>query len=620
MALNTPTHQDGSERDRESLRDNQNGAITVLGMVFSMFLIALLFYALGIGRTILAQEGMQDAADAAGFASAVIHARGMNLIVYINWIMAALLAILIALRLLQSLFVMGSIIFYGLAGPSFGATLPIATWCQGMGIWFSTAYQEAKTPIDALLRISHLAEKGVSVVVPAIATLGALGEAAESHPPANGAFALPARVSLPTESDSFSVACERGGELVGELVLAPLGPEIRGLFGDAMGGLVKSMSAYFCGDGKGEPPTHKRTIERVVPEFEAENCDSPEQCDEAKKRDQESRPKLWLDDPCPPYSDCELRSIRARALCRPLEGSVPHSYQYLKEEVEVVYRFEQNKIIEESRKIKSSEVVTDETIPCVDKPLDRFREWSDWDPKIRPQSEKLPRPVCKGVGTRVGGRPASGRSPPIPETHIAHILSCTFEEELEEPLTEKGETAGGDESKSPMKVEKDLAQGGEAFQIRTVAFGEGVGPGYFKDGVKIAFSAPQAESSEQTSVATQQLEGISAEAMTFLGKISIAHAEYYFADIDPGNPATREDWMWRPAWTARLRRFRMPSREESQAEERSVTARSGADNTTREKFGGLKPTSDPESACQSSMGDCGGLSDALPSLDALVIH
>lgn len=623
MAPSAPLFAAPSRTGPSDLQADESGAITVLGMVFSMLLIALLFYALGIGRTILAQEGMQDAADAAGFASAVIHARGMNLIVYINWVMAALLAILIALRLLQSLFMIGTIIFYGLAGPTFGATLPIAGFCQGMERSFASAYNAAKPPIDALLRISHLAEKGVSVVVPAIATLGALGEAAESHPPANGAFALPASVSLPVESDKFSVACERGGELVGDLVLAPLGPEMAGQFGDAIGDLVKSMTAYFCGDGKGEPPTYPRTVERVAPEFHGKDCKTPEECAEADRRNQEERPNLALGDPCPPYSACEFRAARARAHCRPLSGSTPSSYQYLQEEVEVVYRFEQNKVIEDSRKIKSSQLINSETIPCADKPVDRFRSWSDWDLELRPNQEKFPRPLCKGVAVTVTRRPgngqsASGRSPPIPETHIAHILSCTFQEKIEEPLTEKGETAGGDESKSPMKVEKDLALGGEAFQVRTVAWGDGVGPGYFKDGVKLAFTKQEPEGAEETPSVSQSIEGFSAEAMTFLGKVSIAQSEYYFADIDAS--AQESDWMWRPAWTARLRRFRLPSNEEKQAEQDRVQARSSIDDAAREKFGGMQASSDPESSCQASMGECAGLTDALPSLDALVIH
>ena len=75
----------------------------LIGLLMAVFLVGILYHVVGIGDAVLHRERMQDAADAAAFSGAVLHARGMNLVVLINIIMAALLAILVALKLLQSL-------------------------------------------------------------------------------------------------------------------------------------------------------------------------------------------------------------------------------------------------------------------------------------------------------------------------------------------------------------------------------------------------------------------------------------------------------------------------------------------------------------------------------------
>ena len=51
------------------------------------------------GRGVCGDErGMQEAADATAFSAAVLHARGMNLLVMINLIMACVLAVRVALK------------------------------------------------------------------------------------------------------------------------------------------------------------------------------------------------------------------------------------------------------------------------------------------------------------------------------------------------------------------------------------------------------------------------------------------------------------------------------------------------------------------------------------------
>ena len=91
---NTRTPRPGLHRD-------DSGAIMVIGVFMAMLVTGFLYYIIGIGNTIIFRERMQDAADAVAFSGAVMHARGMNLIAMINIVMALLVSILFAMRLVQ---------------------------------------------------------------------------------------------------------------------------------------------------------------------------------------------------------------------------------------------------------------------------------------------------------------------------------------------------------------------------------------------------------------------------------------------------------------------------------------------------------------------------------------
>jgi len=73
----------------------------VLGVFLAMLLVGFLYYLLGVGNTILYRERVQDAADAMAFNGAVMHARGLNIIALINITLAMLMAVWIAMRVVQ---------------------------------------------------------------------------------------------------------------------------------------------------------------------------------------------------------------------------------------------------------------------------------------------------------------------------------------------------------------------------------------------------------------------------------------------------------------------------------------------------------------------------------------
>jgi hypothetical protein len=75
---------------RAELAADQGGAVMLIGLLLALAVVGGLWCLIGIGDAILAREVSQEAADSAAFTNAVIHARGMNFIAFINIIVMAL--------------------------------------------------------------------------------------------------------------------------------------------------------------------------------------------------------------------------------------------------------------------------------------------------------------------------------------------------------------------------------------------------------------------------------------------------------------------------------------------------------------------------------------------------
>jgi hypothetical protein len=79
--------------DLRDLHKDQRGAIMLMGLCMSCFLIGGLWFLIGMGDTIVFRDQMQEATDHAAFMSAVLHAKGMNFISACNLILLAIIAI-----------------------------------------------------------------------------------------------------------------------------------------------------------------------------------------------------------------------------------------------------------------------------------------------------------------------------------------------------------------------------------------------------------------------------------------------------------------------------------------------------------------------------------------------
>ncbi len=160
-----------------SLVADRRGAIMVMGIPMCIFLVGALWYIAGVGDALVYRERMQEGADAVAFSTAVINARGMNVIVLVNLLMAAILAIRVAINLIKYTLIILAGIFDVLGDVPF---LPTAVFFHGLELLavegaqaMQTADNVTRQPIDEALILLNKAETFVQYATPA----GALGAA-----------------------------------------------------------------------------------------------------------------------------------------------------------------------------------------------------------------------------------------------------------------------------------------------------------------------------------------------------------------------------------------------------------------------------------------------------------
>jgi hypothetical protein len=134
------------------LHNDKRGAIMLMGLCMSCFLIGSLWFLIGIGDAIVFRDTMQEATDHATFTSAALHAKGMNFISACNLFILALIAVHIIMGLIHDILLAVCIISLGF----------------GCGAWVSwrrvyTTYSKIFKPIAGGL---HMAEVAASFGYP----------------------------------------------------------------------------------------------------------------------------------------------------------------------------------------------------------------------------------------------------------------------------------------------------------------------------------------------------------------------------------------------------------------------------------------------------------------------
>lgn len=258
-----------SAEERASLYAEESGAIMLIGVFMAIFLVGMLYWVVGIAEVTVYRQHLQDAADAASFASAVTQAKGMNLIVLANFVMAILMGLLILLYVANDVLTLSYLIATMAIGPPvFCCWSPNPLWVPAM-----TAIESAREVVLAAIesyepfvmeanQIIHLATEGVIYGYPAIAqarSYETIGDASFSSVTSSG-FPLPIYAQLPVEDDDTREMCDRGIEYCADLAgrvlswIPLVGSAAASLFRRLYKGLARGHASHLCGERSGVPP------------------------------------------------------------------------------------------------------------------------------------------------------------------------------------------------------------------------------------------------------------------------------------------------------------------------------------------------------------------------------
>jgi hypothetical protein len=277
-----------------SLAHDDRGAIMVLGIFMCATLVGALWYIAGVGDALVYRERLQEAADAAAMSCAALNARGMNLIVFLNLIMACVLAIRVALKTIQAALIVAEVVFAICAVIPFN---PLAGVCGGLipltgdAIEFiQNLIEDTREPINSTLKGLHAAQKAIKAVTPGGSVAGTKVQLLDKYKPfiVAGFDPIPSMASpqpetilpsngLPVEDGSLDKLCGKAGAAVGSLIdsLIPIDlGDASGLFSGIMEDVAKAGGSWFCElGGSGSPPNFD----------DLTNKTANKQCDEKKE-------------------------------------------------------------------------------------------------------------------------------------------------------------------------------------------------------------------------------------------------------------------------------------------------------------------------------------------------
>jgi hypothetical protein len=254
---------------RHAIVQDERGAVLVLGVFMCACMVGALWYLAGLGDALVYRERLQEGTDAAAFSAAALHARGMNLVVLLNLVMACILAVRVTLKAVQSGLALAAV---------FCALVPFLaefepTCLEGIKLT-EDAIRATRQPINNTLKALSRTQNAIKTLVPAAALAGALQVGEKYAPIVREASAVnPKRLTgLPLEEGSIDKLCAEAGEsVVGLLAWAlpvSLPDMAMGKIRSVVGKAVSTGGAYFCelGSGPATPPDFSDEIESTAKE------------------------------------------------------------------------------------------------------------------------------------------------------------------------------------------------------------------------------------------------------------------------------------------------------------------------------------------------------------------
>lgn len=283
----------------KAIARDDRGAVLVMGIFMCTCLVGALWYLAAIGDSILYRERLQEASDAVVFSNAVLHARGMNLIVLINLIMACVLAIRVALKVTQIVLAIAAAVFFviGIFAEPF---LAAAGGCVDGIEAVEDLINETREPINDTLKALSSLQTVIAKATPGAAEVGAVASVGEKYKPvASQTLVLDESIvtGLPVTRGTESKLCEEAGSaVVGTLewllhkIHLDAFDEATGWLRDAMKALAGAAPGFFCEMGTvGTSPDG--AIDGLLGESAQDRCDKggpPGQYDVAEIRWEEA--------------------------------------------------------------------------------------------------------------------------------------------------------------------------------------------------------------------------------------------------------------------------------------------------------------------------------------------
>jgi hypothetical protein len=585
VASPTPRHA------RPKLASDEGGAILVMGIIMCVFLVGILYYLHGIGTTVFFRERMQDAADATALGTAIGHARGMNLIVFINLVMAALVAILLALKIIEMMLTALMLILAAISWfvPPAAAAIPAVNSARQT---VRSIHDAAEQIVDPLLRALHITERVLASIMPALAVGKTALDIQKNYPDVVAdipPLGIPTRITLPVQNDSYDVLCDRAADILTGLVKSVTNniPFIGKVIGAVLGGLVDAVAEFFCKDSPNAPSLPVE-FDRTLPisqngldceKAQAEMSTDLSSCTDWQREQQERRPIMGTGECAPNNTKCEQNLVAARAQCDPRNGKL-NNFSYLESNVTETlvftadgwkttkYEYTPAADIVNFPRFEDFAGTPADQLPQNDEPSKArpcdpqeifgrgFNNgWSEPNPTVRdaaadPDDPTQVIPFCHRGRQEPPSIPAPevGTTRAITYRAVQHVYGCSTKANRDIEIPAGRRLNGGGEEKSPQKMEDGVALGDENFQIRGFVI-KGRQPSKMaEDGLKVA--AWKRTVTPEGWVSTARL----------LGQFSMAQAEYYY---NHDGTEDIKEWMWNMHWRARLVRFRLPERNQN---------------------------------------------------------
>ncbi len=581
-------------KSEDSPFKDERGAILVIAVFCAIFAVSMLYLAMGAGEAVLFREHIQDAADSAALSGAITHARIMNVLVLINMVMVAFLAILVTLKLIEGIAIVGMAIAAGLAWCTFGASLVAIPPLNALRTTMLSIYEEVKPLVFNALEILHDTSDEISKIAPYAAEGMAQGDIVgkDDGIDANG-FGASTAETLPIEDDTFEGLCGKAGELSWHIANIPLSVipgwgVIEGALSGPIGALTSSLSQWFCGDGNHSVPDLSQDLDLGYPKTaKATTCENtPVDADtyvEGKEKDvtnnactaakeEHSAAQPNVEGEC--QTQCELGgpfdrvTTQARAECDPTTYPGAKEYRYLVQDAIVDYKWNGAQWVRGEPTFKFVFANMKEgdggaaSLPCSSPERPRaYLEgpdtacgnltWEGYFPgynkTVHPDDDPTRvAPACTNECSPQAPPPDTEKDPTrsVAFRQVTHVFGCVRHErkQVDVRLSQTSPNSEAKEegnTKSPKRVVKGTKLGDEQFQVRAFVVAE----------------QHQGEAARLVRLGLWRGPGPQnpVERLRKLSGLAFAQAEYYFA----GSP-NAAGWMWTMQWRGRLKRFELP--------------------------------------------------------------